>query len=427
MIMSSSSSQTTSLTQKQREVIGILSIGTFLEYFDLMLYIHMGVLLNDLFFPKTDYFSSLIISSFAFCSTYVFRPLGALLLGYIGDKYGRKLVLWITTTITSATCICIAVCPTHCEIGIYASIIIIICRIIQGFSAMGERTGAAVYLTEFLPAPYSYSSTCILGALAAAGSTCALLLSVLVTSFNFNWRAGFWIGATIAQIGIMARSTLKESTAFTKAKSDKALNKEIKIPDTTTISQLKFFMRYCAMKIYTPLVIFFTIVYCSQLLKWNFGYTANQVFKHNLMLTFLTIMQNVILSILCRKTDPVKIINFKCIMFIPLMLSIPLVLNSMTSAFQLFLFQAALVLLGVNLAPIEPMMYSCFFVLQRFKFAALGIGITSSLMHPIYSFGIPFTVKHLGYMGLFLFIIPTLLVFCYGFCSFKKMLKVGFT
>ncbi len=68
------------LTKEQKEAIGLLSIGTFLEYFDLMLYVHMAVLLNELFFPKYDPHVMQLLSALAFCSTYLLRPIGALIL-----------------------------------------------------------------------------------------------------------------------------------------------------------------------------------------------------------------------------------------------------------------------------------------------------------------------------------------------------------
>jgi len=89
----------TSLTREQREAVGLLSIGTFLEYFDLMLYVHMAVLLNELFFPKTDPFTSSLLTAFSFCSTYFLRPFGALIFGYIGDMFGRKPVVSIVQLI----------------------------------------------------------------------------------------------------------------------------------------------------------------------------------------------------------------------------------------------------------------------------------------------------------------------------------------
>ena len=66
-----------SLNREQREAIGLLQIGTFLEYFDFMLYVHMAVLLNEIFFPKSDLHTTALLTAFAFCSTYVLRPFGA--------------------------------------------------------------------------------------------------------------------------------------------------------------------------------------------------------------------------------------------------------------------------------------------------------------------------------------------------------------
>src|SRR5471030_2927328 len=94
-----------SLNREQKEAIGLLQVGTFLEYFDLMLYIHMAVLLNELFFPKTDPHTTSLLAAFAFCSTYVMRPIGALIFGWMGDNLGRKSTIILTTVITSISCV----------------------------------------------------------------------------------------------------------------------------------------------------------------------------------------------------------------------------------------------------------------------------------------------------------------------------------
>ena len=126
-------SEQRSLTREQKEAIGLLSIGTFLEYFDVMLYVHMAVLLNELFFPKTDPFTASLLAAFAFCSTYVLRPIGALIFGYIGDNIGRKHTVIITTFMMAISCIVMANLPTYSQIGITAAWLVTICRMIQGF------------------------------------------------------------------------------------------------------------------------------------------------------------------------------------------------------------------------------------------------------------------------------------------------------
>ncbi|MGN7620106.1 MFS transporter [Rickettsia amblyommatis] len=85
-----------------------MSIGTFLEYFDLYLYVHMAVLLNKLFFPQADPQTALIYEAAALCSTYVFRPIGALIFGWLGDNIGRKSTIIITTLLMAIACFIMA-------------------------------------------------------------------------------------------------------------------------------------------------------------------------------------------------------------------------------------------------------------------------------------------------------------------------------
>ena len=139
-----------SLKRSQKEAVGLLQIGTFLEYFDLMLYVHMAVILNDLFFPATDPTNAQLLSAFAFCSSFAFRPIGAYIFGKIGDTLGRKATVIITTSIMSITCLVMALLPTYDQIGIAAAWIVSVCRIAQGLSSMGEVIGAQVYLTEMV-------------------------------------------------------------------------------------------------------------------------------------------------------------------------------------------------------------------------------------------------------------------------------------
>ena len=122
------------LTKKEKEAVGLLSIGTFLEYFDLMLYVHMAVLLNDLFFPKTDNPKMLYIyGAIAFCSSYILRPFGGLLIGWVGDKYGRKVTILITSFSMAIACLIMSSVPTYEKIGIAATFIVTGCRMIRIF------------------------------------------------------------------------------------------------------------------------------------------------------------------------------------------------------------------------------------------------------------------------------------------------------
>lgn len=170
------------LTKNQREAVGLLSIGTFLEYFDLMLYVHMAVLLNELFFPKTDPFTASLITAFSFCSTYLLRPFGALIFGYIGDYIGRKSVVILTTLLMAVSCAVLASLPTYAQIGITASWVITLCRIVQGMVATAEVRGAELYLTESSKPPVQYPLVALITVFSALGTTAALGIASIFTN-----------------------------------------------------------------------------------------------------------------------------------------------------------------------------------------------------------------------------------------------------
>ena len=209
-----------SLSRQQKEAVGLLQIGTFLEYFDLMLYVHMAVLLNELFFPKTDPHTASLLSAFAFCSTYVLRPFGALLFGWVGDNIGRKPTVVITTIMMAISCIIMANLPTYAQIGVTAAWLITLCRILQGLSSLGEITASEVYLAELIPEPQKNFIVASLRVVDDLGSMVAILIAALVTINGMNWRIAFWIGATIAVVGSIARIKLRESPEFAQAKSE---------------------------------------------------------------------------------------------------------------------------------------------------------------------------------------------------------------
>ena len=210
----------TKLNRDQKEAIGLLSIGTFLEYFDLMLYVHMAVLLNELFFPQTDPHTAKLLSAFAFCSVFIFRPIGSLVFGWIGDNIGRKYTVIITTMMMSFSCLLIANLPTYSQIGIAASYLLTICRILQGLSSMGEIVGAEIYLTEMTKPPAQYPAVMLIAVCSVLGGTAALGIASLVTSFGLNWRIAFWMGAGTAIVGTIARTTLRETPDFANAKKE---------------------------------------------------------------------------------------------------------------------------------------------------------------------------------------------------------------
>ncbi|XP_022778632.1 uncharacterized protein LOC111320215, partial [Stylophora pistillata] len=208
----------TLMRREQKEAIGLLQIGTFLEYFDLMIYVHMAVILNELFFPPTDPKTAAVLTAFAFCSTYFLRPFGALIFGYIGDNFGRRPTVIITTTIMACCCMMMANLPTYAEIGITAAITVSVLRIMQGMSSMGEIMGAKIYITEIVKPPLQYPMVESITLVSTLGAVAALGVAMLSTQIMFNWRLVFWFGVIIALVGLFARTKLRETPEYADAK-----------------------------------------------------------------------------------------------------------------------------------------------------------------------------------------------------------------
>ncbi|MCX7342822.1 MAG: MFS transporter [Proteobacteria bacterium] len=287
----------TNLKREQKEAIGLLQIGTFLEYFDLMLYVHMAVLLNELFFPKADPHTAALLSAFAFSSTYILRPFGALIFGYIGDTIGRKPTIVITTMMMAFSCIVMASLPTYAQIGVTASWVITICRVIQGLSTMGEIVGAEIYLTEITKPPIRYPIVASTSIFVSFGSFFALFIATLATSCVFNWRIAFWMGACVAVLGTFARTRLRETQDFICAKKRKIHTKENVSSNELENQQylnktchlwkekvrkrtiMALFLLQCGW----PVSFAFVYIYCSNILKNVFFLTPEQIIKHNMM------------------------------------------------------------------------------------------------------------------------------------------------
>ncbi|MFE0412521.1 MFS transporter, partial [Citrobacter freundii] len=134
-----------------RRVASASFIGNFVEWFDYAAYGFLATVIAVVFFPKSDPLTALMATYAIFAISFIFRPLGGIFWGHVGDKFGRKNALsWSIILMTLAT-VCIALLPSYQSIGIFAPIMLLIFRMIQGFSASGEYAGAANFLAEYAP------------------------------------------------------------------------------------------------------------------------------------------------------------------------------------------------------------------------------------------------------------------------------------
>ncbi|UCM94609.1 MAG: MFS transporter [Candidatus Megaira endosymbiont of Mesostigma viride] len=427
------------LGSEQKKAVGLLSIGTFLEYFDLMLYIHMAVLLNELFFPKTDPFTASLLSAFAFCSSYILRPFGALIFGFIGDFIGRKSVIVITTIIMAITCTTIAVLPTYAQIGITASWIITICRMVQGMAASAESRGAEIYITESIKPPLQYPLVAIITVFSAVGTSFALGISSIFTNVNIfgtenqYWRVAFFLGALIGLVGGVARTSLREASEFANKKKmlkmkftdnkiewDKNYFKDTFDNEKTFLTSLAYFIICCA----RPPCFYFIYIYCSDVLKHDFGLSAGAIISHNFWVSIVDMCGLLFLAYISSRIYPLTILKAKLFLFFTCIIFFPAAMYTYPSELTVFVFQCLASLFVFDDVPASPVFYKHFPIIKRFTYTSLLSSFAKLMTYAITSFGLVYSTKYFGYYGIFLILIPVGIVYYFAVKYFEGLEKV---
>src|SRR6516162_332872 len=134
-----------------REVIIAASLGTLFEWYDFYLYGSLAVFFGGLFFPKGNDTAQLLASLATFGAGFAVRPLGAIVFGHIGDLIGRKYTFLVTMATMGLSTALIGLLPTYASIGIGATVLLVLLRLLQGLALGGEYGGAATYVAEHVP------------------------------------------------------------------------------------------------------------------------------------------------------------------------------------------------------------------------------------------------------------------------------------
>ncbi|MBZ6078966.1 MFS transporter [Microvirga puerhi] len=199
------------------------SIGHFIEWYEWSIYGLLAGIFASQMFPASDALVSLIASFSVFAIGFAARPIGALVLSPMADKYGRRTMLSATIIMAGLGSLIIALCPTYGQIGILAPVIIVLARLLQGFSAGGEFQIAVTFLNEHASdrnralnaSPQMVSiGLSVLIATAVAGLTTRFIPTDALASWG--WRVPFLIGALLSLYGLYMRRGLTETPAFEK-------------------------------------------------------------------------------------------------------------------------------------------------------------------------------------------------------------------
>ncbi len=207
-------------TSIRRAIVGA-SVGNTVEWFDFAVYGYLAVTLGAVFFPSEDPTISLLSSFAVFGVAFVMRPLGGLFFGPLGDRIGRQRTLATVIILMSISTFVIALLPGYATIGIWAPILLVLARLLQGFSAGGEFGGASAFIAEYSPdnrrgflVSWLEFSTLIGFIL---GSTSVLVLSSVLSEealTSWGWRIPFLIAGPLGLIGLYIRLRLDDTPEF---------------------------------------------------------------------------------------------------------------------------------------------------------------------------------------------------------------------
>jgi len=213
----------------QKNVVKLVvatSLGNALEWFDISVYAYFAAYLSKAFFPAKDPTTSLLLTFGSFGLTFLARPIGGVLLGTYADRYGRKASLLVSITMMTCGTLAVACMPTFDKIGVLAPLLVIVARLVQGFSAGGEFGSSTAFLVEHMPgrrgfvASWQFASQ---GMSSLLGSGFGALLSSTLSETDmqtWGWRIPFFFGVLIGPVGLYIRNRIEDATAPPAAKRD---------------------------------------------------------------------------------------------------------------------------------------------------------------------------------------------------------------
>ncbi|MEU0740421.1 MFS transporter [Streptomyces sp. NPDC006134] len=209
-------------------------IGSALEYYDFFIYGSAAALIfPEVFFDESDPATATLLSLATFGVAYAARPLGAFVLGHVGDRLGRKKIMVFTLILMGLSTFLIGCLPTRGQVGALAPVLLVLCRVLQGISAAGEQASANSMTLEHAP-PHRrgfFTSFTLSGT--QGGQLLATLVFLPIAALpeehllSWGWRVPFWLSVAVAVVGYVIRRKLDETPAFTQQSATEGV---VKLP-----------------------------------------------------------------------------------------------------------------------------------------------------------------------------------------------------
>ncbi|MFH8773981.1 MFS transporter [Streptomyces sp. NPDC017958] len=198
-------------------------IGSALEYYDFFIYGSAAALIfPKVFFDASDPATATLLSLATFGVAYAARPIGALFLGHVGDRLGRKKIMVFTLILMGLSTFLIGCLPTRAQVGTLAPVLLVLCRVLQGISAAGEQASAGSMSLEHAPPDRRGFFTSFTLSGTQGGQLIATLVFIPIAQLpedqllSWGWRVPFWLSVAVAVVGYVIRRRLQETPAFAR-------------------------------------------------------------------------------------------------------------------------------------------------------------------------------------------------------------------
>ncbi|MCW1983337.1 MHS family proline/betaine transporter-like MFS transporter [Xanthomonas arboricola] len=204
-----------------RKAVGAAALGNAMEWFDFGVYGYLAVTLGQVFFPSSNPTAQLIATFATFTVAFLVRPIGGMVFGPLGDRYGRQKVLAATMILMALGTFSIGLIPSYAQIGLWAPALLLLARLLQGFSTGGEYGGAATFIAEYATDRNrglmgSWLEFGTLGGYIAGAATVTALHMALSQAqmLDWGWRVPFLVAGPLGLLGLYMRMKLEETPAF---------------------------------------------------------------------------------------------------------------------------------------------------------------------------------------------------------------------
>ncbi len=288
-------------------------IGTVLEQYDMVIYIHLIPVIAPLCFaPSTDGGQSILLQGFfSFAMGYLLRPIGGILFGHLGDRFGRKRALLVAIGCMSVPTFIIGALPSHAQIGVLSGVILYLARGVQSLSVVGELASSAIITVENAPLSRKNFFSCLWSASFFMGGVLGGVSGWFFTqSFmpSWSWRLAFFLGAFIAVVGLYIRVKAVETAEFQLLVEQKKL---LRLPVMETLKK-DWVSHLCYIGMISSVVAVYTymVVVGPGIMRKNFHFSVHATLEVTTLATLVTVLSILIFGFIADLIGRKKVFVF---------------------------------------------------------------------------------------------------------------------